>query len=113
MSCRRCARLPHQEAYRARRARIDTYREAYKAEPGTVGAAGTFYGIGAQSSIALAFDDAAWAKYGLGDYLGLKDASGKAYTRNAAGGGARHMLGSTEWPWPCSSGSRARHWRPA
>ena len=36
-----------------------------------MGAAGTFYGIGAQSSIALAFDDAAWAKYGLGEYLGV------------------------------------------
>ena len=61
---------------------LNTYTEAYKAAPGTAGAVGTFYGIGAQSSIAMAFDDAAWAKYGLGEYLGLKDASGKAYTRN-------------------------------
>src|SRR5262249_51391753 len=30
----------------------------------------------------LAFNDAMWAKYALGDYLALKDASGKAYARN-------------------------------
>ena len=62
-----------------------------------MGAVGTFYGIGAQSSIALAFDDAAWVKYGLSDYLGLKDAAGKPYARNvfhrptAADG---HLLGA-------------------
>lgn len=76
---------------------LNTYAEAYKAAPGTVGAVGTFYGIGAQSSIALAFDDAAWVKYGLSDYLGLKDAAGKPYARNvfhrptAADG---HLLGA-------------------
>ena len=61
---------------------LNTYAEAYKAAPGTAGAVGTFYGIGAQSSIALAFDDTAWVKYGISEYLGLKDASGKPYTRN-------------------------------
>jgi len=61
---------------------IHTYQEAYKSAPGSVGAVGTFYGIGNQSSIALGFNDAAWAKYGLGEYLGLKDAAGKPYTRN-------------------------------
>src|SRR5262245_4908528 len=61
---------------------IHTYQEAYKAAAGTVGAVGTFYGIGNQSSIALGFNDATWAKYGLGDYLGLKDSSGKPYTTN-------------------------------
>jgi intracellular sulfur oxidation DsrE/DsrF family protein len=61
---------------------FNTYQEAYKAAPGTVGAIGTFYSIGTQSSIALGFDDGMWAKYGLGEYLGLKDQSGKAYTRN-------------------------------
>ena len=61
---------------------INTYHEGLKAGPGTVGAVGTFYGIGAQSSIPLAFNDAAWQKYGLSDYTGLKDASGKPYARN-------------------------------
>ena len=61
---------------------LNTDQDGYKAAPGTVGAAGTFYGIGPTSSIALGFNDATWAKYGLGEYLSLKDASGKAYTRN-------------------------------
>jgi intracellular sulfur oxidation DsrE/DsrF family protein len=61
---------------------LNTYKEAYKAAPGTAGAVGTFYSIGNQSSISLAFNDTMWAKYALGDYLGMKDASGKAYTRN-------------------------------
>ena len=60
---------------------INTYAEAYKA-PGTAGAVGTFYSMGAQSSMPLAFNDAMWAKYGLGAYTGLKDAAGKDYTRN-------------------------------
>jgi intracellular sulfur oxidation DsrE/DsrF family protein len=61
---------------------LNTYKEAYKAAPGSVGAVGTFYALGTQSSIPLGFNDAMWAKYQLGDYMGLKDASGKAYTRN-------------------------------
>src|SRR3989442_15325051 len=61
---------------------INTYHEAFKAAPGTVGAVGTFYGMGGQSSIPLAFNDAAWQKYGLSEYTGLKDASGKPYARN-------------------------------
>jgi hypothetical protein len=61
---------------------LNTYNEAYKAAPGSAGAVGTFYSIGNTSSIALAFNDAMWAKYGLGDYLGLKDKNGKPYTRN-------------------------------
>jgi intracellular sulfur oxidation DsrE/DsrF family protein len=61
---------------------LNTYKEAYKSAPGTVGAVGTFYAIGSQASISLAFNDAMWAKYGLGDYTGLKDKSGKGYTRN-------------------------------
>ena len=56
---------------------LNTYKEAYKAAAGTAGAAGTFYGIGPQSSIPLAFNDAMWAKYQLGEYAGVKDASGK------------------------------------
>jgi hypothetical protein len=61
---------------------LNTYKEAYKSEPGSVGAVGTLYSIGTQASISLAFNDSMWAKYALGDYTGLKDASGKAYTRN-------------------------------
>jgi intracellular sulfur oxidation DsrE/DsrF family protein len=61
---------------------LNTYATAYKSAPGDAGAVGTFYSMGQQSSIALAFNDAMWAKYGLGEYLGLKDAAGKPYTRN-------------------------------
>jgi hypothetical protein len=61
---------------------LGTYSAAYKSAPGTVAAVGTFYSMGPQSSIPLAFNDAMWAKYALGDYLGLKDAAGKPYTRN-------------------------------
>jgi intracellular sulfur oxidation DsrE/DsrF family protein len=61
---------------------LNTYNTAYKTTPGQVGAVGTFYSIGNQSSIPLAFNDAMWAKYQLGEYLGLKDAMGKPYTRN-------------------------------
>ena len=61
---------------------LSTYSEAYKTTPGQVGAVGTFYGIGGQSSIPLAFNDAMWAKYELGAYTGLKDGAGKPHTRN-------------------------------
>lgn len=61
---------------------LNTYSEAYKTTPGQVGAVGTFYGIGGQSSIPLAFNDAMWAKYELGAYTGLKDGAGKPHTRN-------------------------------
>jgi hypothetical protein len=47
-----------------------------------VGAVGTLYSVGGQSSIPLAFNDAIWTKYSLGAYTGLKDAAGKPYTRN-------------------------------
>jgi len=52
------------------------------ATAGQVGAVSSFYGVGPASSISLGFNDAMWAKYALGEYLGLKDASGKPYTRN-------------------------------
>jgi hypothetical protein len=61
---------------------LNTYSAAYKTSAGQVGAVGTFYSVGRQSSIPLAFNDSIWAKYGLGVYTGLKDADGKAYTRN-------------------------------
>ena len=61
---------------------LNTYATAYKTAPGQVGAVGTFYSAGNQASIPLAFNDTVWAKYELGAYTGLKDASGKVYTRN-------------------------------
>jgi intracellular sulfur oxidation DsrE/DsrF family protein len=61
---------------------LNTYQQAYKTTAGQVGAVGTFYGIGGQSSIPMAFNDTIWAKYGLGEYAGLKDTSGKPYTHN-------------------------------
>lgn len=61
---------------------LNTYQTVYHAAPGEVGAVGTFYSIGNQASISLAFNDATWAKYKLGEYTTLKDAAGKPYTRN-------------------------------
>ncbi len=61
---------------------LATYTAAYKTGVGQVGAVGTFYGMGPGSSIAMGFNDAVWAKYGLGEYHGLKDETGKPYTRN-------------------------------
>ena len=61
---------------------LNTYSTAYKTGAGQVGAVGTFYGVGSQASIALAFNDAIWEKYELGAYTGLKDTAGKPYTRN-------------------------------
>jgi len=61
---------------------LNTYATAYKTGAGQVGAIGTLYSAGSQASISLAFNDAIWAKYELGSYTGLKDASGKPYTRN-------------------------------
>ena len=61
---------------------LNTYAVAYKTGPGQVGAVGTFYSAGNRASIPLAFNDAIWAKYELGDYTGLKDADGKPYRRN-------------------------------
>ena len=61
---------------------LSTYAAVYKVAAGQVGAVGTFYGLGGQASISLAFNDAMWKKYGLGEYTALKDAAGKPYTRN-------------------------------
>ena len=61
---------------------LNTYSTAFKLPAGQAGAVGTFYSMGNQSSIPLAFNDAMWAKYGLGEYMNLKDAAGKPYVRN-------------------------------
>ncbi len=61
---------------------INGYTQAHGAQPSDVGVVASLYGIGSGSSIAMGFDDAIWAKYGLGEYHNLKDAGGRAYTRN-------------------------------
>jgi len=61
---------------------LSTYAAAYGTTAGQVGAVGTFYSIGQQSSIAMGFDDAMWDKYALGEYLSLRDAAGRPYRRN-------------------------------
>ena len=73
---------------------ILNYLTAYPA--GQAGAVSSFYGVGPGSSIALGFNDAMWAKYGLGEILQLKDASGKPYTRNVFASPTKadgHLLG--------------------
>ncbi len=70
------AGLDHMNAF------ISTYQTAYGTAPGAVGAVGTFYGVGPNSSIIMGFDDVIWEKYQLGDYAGLADAAGRPYTRN-------------------------------
>src|SRR5215831_8564522 len=52
---------------------LNTYSSVFKAGMGQVGAVGTFYAVGSQSSIPLGFNDATWSKYQLGAYTGLKD----------------------------------------
>jgi intracellular sulfur oxidation DsrE/DsrF family protein len=59
---------------------ILNYLAAYP--PGQAGVASSFYGGGPAGTIALGFNDAMWAKFGVSELLGLKDASGKPYTRN-------------------------------
>ena len=61
---------------------LNTYATAYNVAPEQVGAVGTFYGMGGGSSISLAFNDAMWEKYELGDYTGLSDSAGRPYARN-------------------------------
>ena len=61
---------------------LNTYNAVYKTGPDQVGAVGTFYSVGSQSSIPLAFNDVIWGKYALGAYTALNDAAGKPYTRN-------------------------------
>ena len=57
---------------------LNTYATEYRTKPGEVNAIGTFYFVGPTSSIPLAFNDAAWAKYQLGAYLKLDDPKTKA-----------------------------------
>ena len=62
---------------------ILTYGEAYGVDVKDIGTVGTFYSVGPQSSISMAFNDAMWAKYGLGEYLNIDDPkTNQPVTRN-------------------------------
>ena len=52
---------------------IATYQNAYGVDIGDISTVGTFYSIGPNSSIPMAFTDDMWAKYRLGEYLNLDD----------------------------------------
>jgi hypothetical protein len=61
---------------------INTYKSAYGEAAASVNAIGTFYGApGAPASIPLAWNDAMWAKYKIGEMLQLIDPVTKAPTR--------------------------------
>lgn len=62
---------------------IATYQAAYGADVSDVGTVGTFYAIGPNASTPMAFKDAMWEKYKLGEYLMLNDPqTGKPALRN-------------------------------
>jgi intracellular sulfur oxidation DsrE/DsrF family protein len=62
---------------------IATYQAAYGADVSDVGAVGTLYSVGGQSSIPMAFNDDMWAKYKFGEYLSLDDPkTGEPAVRN-------------------------------
>jgi hypothetical protein len=56
----------------------DTYNKAYGVKDGDIDAVLTFYG----STTFHGLTDAAWAKYRLGEFLDIKDGSGKPVTAN-------------------------------
>jgi len=61
---------------------ISTYRSAYGENSSTVDAIGTFYGPpGELASIPLAWNDAVWEKYKIGELLKLTDPVTKAPTK--------------------------------
>ena len=60
---------------------ISTYKRDYNEGPATVSAVGTFYGApGLPASMPLAWNDAMWAKYKLGELLKLTDPATRAPT---------------------------------
>ena len=62
---------------------MSTYKTAYGAAPGEVNAIGTFYGApGFPASMPLAWNDAMWAKYKVGQMLKLNDPKGGPTTHN-------------------------------
>jgi intracellular sulfur oxidation DsrE/DsrF family protein len=62
---------------------ILTYGGAYGVDPSDISTIGTFYSLGRESSIPMAFNDAMWEKYAIGEYIGLGDPATMApATRN-------------------------------
>ncbi len=60
-----------------------TYQGAYGASVSDISTIGTFYSVGPDSSVPLAFNDAMWAKYRLGEYTHLDDKqTGQPAVRN-------------------------------
>ena len=56
----------------------DTYNQAYGVADRDIDAVGTFYG----TTTFYGLNDAAWAKYRIGEFLETKDATGAAATAN-------------------------------
>ena len=62
---------------------IATYQGAYGVDVSDISTIGTFYSVGENSSIPMAFNDDMWGKYKFGEYLSLDDPqTGKAAVRN-------------------------------
>lgn len=56
----------------------DTWNKAYGVADKDINAVGTFYG----ATTFIGVNDAMWAKYRIGEFLGEKDATGAAVTKN-------------------------------
>ena len=62
---------------------ITTYQKAYNVPNSAVNTVFTAYGApGGPATIGLAWNDAMWAKYKVGEQIGLKDSAGKFITTN-------------------------------
>lgn len=62
---------------------ITTYGRAYGVKPSELNTVISCYGPpGSPATIAMAWNDAMWAKYRISELIGLKDASGGHLTRN-------------------------------
>ena len=61
---------------------INTYQQAYKVPSTSINTVFTCYGPPGPATMPIAWNDAMWAKYKVGEQIGLKDASGKFVTNN-------------------------------
>ena len=61
---------------------INTYQQAYKVPNSAVNTVFTAYGAPGPATMAIAWNDAMWAKYKVGEQIGLKDSAGKFVTTN-------------------------------